>query len=33
MDYGKFLYQQEKKEREAKKRSEDDYVKEVKFAH
>jgi translation initiation factor IF-3 len=31
MDYGKFLYQQEKKEREAKKHQKQIVVKEVKF--
>ncbi len=31
MDYGKFLYQQEKKEREAKKKQKRIVVKEVKF--
>jgi translation initiation factor IF-3 len=31
MDYGKFLYQQEKKEREAKKHQKTIVVKEVKF--
>ena len=31
MDYGKFLYQQEKKEREAKKHQKTIIVKEVKF--
>ena len=31
MDYGKFLYQQEKKEREAKKHQKTITVKEVKF--
>jgi len=31
MDYGKYLYQQEKKEREAKKHQKTITVKEVKF--